>query len=496
MMAEHEDFFLPGQVDEQIEQLLHEGDPTQREQRLTRSLPTLMRDHEDQQSLQRVLNKLHSNRDTISSEEANIVSLPLQRQQKGISNGNQASRRKPNKLPRAFTLLAACLVLVAVVGSLLLVLNAAQQKRNPSGNTAAHTQTPAPQKTAPSEPLGKVVYRSDIHAMDYGLHWSPDGQRLAASLDRTTLTSWDAKTGAHKLTYPTPGETLLTDVAWSPDGKNLLVVAQTKIYVFNAQTTQSVRIITLPSGTASVAPNVMSNTGSTFLNNLVSLSGGFSFSDLALSPNDRYIAASYHGNSPRTPLFIWNAKDGTLVKILDNFQSNITHISWSPDSASLATLAYPNSQDNPMMPTAITWNTSTWNPIWEHPSVNSLSWSPDGKQVALVDANASTGLGTAINIVDAHTGQPLKQLKAEKGITSINWSPDGSRIEVEVQSVHSSIQILDASNGALLYTFAENGDGGVWSPDGKYIASSQSVDVVEADQKHYVESRILVWVAK
>ncbi|GHO76365.1 hypothetical protein KSD_41360 [Ktedonobacter sp. SOSP1-85] len=499
MMAEHEDFFLPGQVDEQIEQLLHEGGPTRREQRLARSLPTLMRDHEDQQSLQRVLSKLHSNLNATTPQDINVVSLPQQRQRRGINAGNAPAGRKPKTLPRAFTLLAACLVLVAVVGSLLLVLNAAQQKRNAPGNTATHTQTPtpAPQKTAPSEPLGKVVYRSELYDMDYGLHWSPNGQRLAASLNRTTLTSWDAKTGAHKLTYPTPGETLLGDVAWSPDGKYLLVVAQSKIYVFDAQTTERVRILTLPSETTSTNSHLLSSstTHGTFFSNLVSLSGGFYFKDLALSPDGKYIAATYHGSNPRTPLFIWNAHDGTLIKTLDIFPHGITGLSWSPDSASLATLVYPSAQDA-QMSTAMIWSTTNWSKLWEHPNVLNLSWSPNSEQIAVVDGDGATGMGTAIRLVDAHTGQPIKPLRAENNIISANWSPDGSRIEVEVQSVHTNIQILDASNGTLLYTFGETGYNGVWSPNGKYIACSQTVIVTGDDKKQYYEGRILVWVAK
>ncbi|GHO65609.1 hypothetical protein KSC_045010 [Ktedonobacter sp. SOSP1-52] len=219
MMAEHEGFFLPGQVDEQIEQLLHEGGPTRREQRLTRSLPALMREHEDQQSLQRVLSKLHSNLNATTPEDTNVVSLPQQRQRRGINAGNAPAGRKPKTLPRAFTLLAACLVLVAVVGSLLLVLNAAQQKRNASSNTAAHTQTPAQQKTVQSEPPGKIVYQSGDYDNASTPQWSPNGQRLASILNNNsniTLASWDAKTGAHKLTYAiSPGETNVSNVAWS-----------------------------------------------------------------------------------------------------------------------------------------------------------------------------------------------------------------------------------------------------------------------------------------
>lgn len=502
MMAEHEDFFLPGQVEEQIEQLLHEGGPARREQRLTRSLPNLMRDHEDQQSLQRVLSKLHSNLNATTSQETNVVPLPQQRQQRGINAGNAPAGRKPKTLPRAFTLLAACLVLVAVVGSLLLVLNAAQQKRNASSNTATTSTTPAPQKTALNEPLGKVVYRSDFYDNVYGLQWSPNGQRLAGILNTNnniTLASWDAKTGAHKLTYTIlPGETNVSSVAWSPDGKYLMVSGSSKIYIFNAsQTTQEIRSLPVPSGTASTASHVMSSvtTRGTFFSSQVSLSGQFYFDKAIWSPDSQYIAASYHAEGARNELFVWKAADGSLVKTLNNFPDNITDISWSPDGGSLATLAYPYSKDGTPT-TASIWNTSTWEKIREYPAINNLSWSPNGKQIAIADADPSTGLGKAIRIVDAHSGQTIKQLISEKNIFAINWSPDGSRIEVELQNTHNDIQILDATSGSPLHTFAEHGYNGAWSPNGKYIVCSQSVDVVDANKHHYTKVRLLVWVAK
>ncbi|GHO65610.1 hypothetical protein KSC_045020 [Ktedonobacter sp. SOSP1-52] len=274
-----------------------------------------------------------------------------------------------------------------------------------------------------------------------------------------------------------------------------MVSGSSKIYIFNAQTTQQIRILPVPSGTASTASHVMSSatTHGTFFSSQVSLSGGFNFGKAIWSPDNRYIAASYHAEDSRNELFVWKAADGTLLKTLDSFPDNITDISWSPDGGSLATLAYPYSKDG-VTTTAIIWDTNTWEKLREYPAISALSWSPDGKQMAIADADPSTGLGKAIHIVDAHSGQTIKQLISEKNIFAINWSPDGSRIEVELQSTHFTIQLLNASNGAVLYTFTGHGYDGAWSPDGRYIASTQSFEV--DPKKHTNGVHILVWVAK
>src|ERR1019366_9294336 len=224
MMAEHKDFFLPEQVDEQIDQLFQGGILSSRDQRLTQALQTLLREKEDQQSLHLVLTQLQNKRNAGAQEGENSVSLP-QRRRKGVSGALSQEttpfQRKPDPLSRGLSLLAACLVLVIVVGSLFLVLNEARQKKNiSSASQSTKAVQPSPTET---EPLGKIVYISGNYDMAFGLQWSPDGQRLAGVLNRTTLVSWDAKTGKQKLMYATPGETLLGYVAWSPDG-NFLVV--------------------------------------------------------------------------------------------------------------------------------------------------------------------------------------------------------------------------------------------------------------------------------
>jgi WD40 repeat protein len=492
MMAEHKDFFLPDQVDEQIDQLLQSDILSLRDQRLTHTLQTLLQENEDQQSLNRVLIKLQDNRNEGSREDENMLSLSPRHSKRVSSTMSQETisfKRKPHTLPRIFTLLVACLVLVIMVGSLVLVLNAVQQKKSNAGNPTSHSTITVQPSPTPNEPLGKIVYTSGGYDMAFGLQWSPDSQRLAGVLNRTTLTSWDAKTGKHKLMYATPGETLLGYVAWSPDENFLAVESNTKIYVFNAKTTHLIRTLTQPNTTASIAPPSLTGTSATlhspFLSSMISLSTATSFDKVIWSSDGKYIAASYHDAGTQNAVFVWNAINGSLVKTLNDFPTNIVDISWSPAGTSLVTLAYPNTE-NSVMPTATIWNTSTWNKIREYPAIEALSWSPDGKQMALVDAEGASGLGKDIRIVNMQNGQTVKQLVAEKNIINVSWSPDGNRIEVELQNNHLEMQILDTISGSRLYTFPQSAYNGTWSPNGKYIACVQSVE----------EVHILVWVAK
>jgi sugar lactone lactonase YvrE len=113
-------------------------------------------------------------------------------------------------------------------------------------------------------------------------------------------------------------------------------------------------------------------------------------------------------------------------------------------------------------------------------ALNNLAWSPDGQRIALATGSESHG---AVTLWDAKTGDhrvtytlsPSTNIKVDSSVfaTTVSWSPDGKRLAV----ADGDVQILDATSGQLearyfpqtssLYaTF----NGAAWSPDGKYIA--------------------------
>lgn len=180
-MAKPEDFYTPGQVDEQIDQLLLNDIPSIPDQQLTRALLTILRDDEDQQSLNHVLSKLHDKRNESFSTDTNIASLP-HHQRKSVSGtmtqGGIQLKMKPKSLPKLFTLFAACFVVIVMLGSLLLVLSNVQQRKNassniaspnttqPSLNTSTATPTAAPNNSSVIVSTGEIPTYQSVGSME------------------------------------------------------------------------------------------------------------------------------------------------------------------------------------------------------------------------------------------------------------------------------------------------------------------------------------------
>ncbi|HUI29576.1 MAG TPA: hypothetical protein VLX91_05130 [Candidatus Acidoferrales bacterium] len=99
-----------------------------------------------------------------------------------------------------------------------------------------------------------------------------------------------------------------------------------------------------------------------------------------------------------------------------------------------------------------------------------LSWSPDGKKIAIA---VKSGSHDAINIIDVSSGDvteiPFDNLE---GVFSVSWSPDGDRLAfIGDNNQQSDIYVYDLKNKVLsnltndIFSDADPS----WSPDGKKI---------------------------
>lgn len=498
-MSEHEEFYTPEHVDEQVDALLQAREMSLRDQRMASDLQSMLQHtDEDASSLQRVLQKLME-QDRPVQQQGKIIpfaELHAQQQRQGrFAVMHETQKQAPlahriHPILRPLSALAAVLVVAVVVGSMLFTLNAIHQKQ---------ASTPGTHTGAAVEHEGQLIYQSPegSHAA-----WSPDGSRIAVFTTTTAVNtngittttvgveSWDARTGQHVLKYPTDGDPGV-NIAWSPDGTELAVASETKIYLFDAKTTQLLRAFPRPAvalngnATPSFAATSMTKSAAP-LSRQLPLSGAISpaFENVVWSPDGKKLAAALNASDGSLHVvYVWDAQTGSVLQTLPNFQGTILNVSWSPNGQWLSTVANPAERGAGMTPVATLWDTTTWQIVKQYPNVAiaGLAWSPDGKHLALVDAWGGDmgGNGKDVRIVNVLTGQTtVKPFGGSQNtiIFGISWSPDGSRLaldqQVENPSIGTQVTLWSTTSGTQLYSFATSYDA-TWSPDGKYISTTE-----------------------
>ena len=150
------------------------------------------------------------------------------------------------------------------------------------------------------------------------------------------------------------------------------------------------------------------------------------------------------------------------VEIFRGHTDMVGSVSWSPDGKQIAS----GSSDKSVR----IWDAATGKQLTElaghNDTVYSVSWSPDGKRIV------SGSKDNTVRIWDAVTGKQLTELIGHTDIVrSVSWSPDGKRI---ASGGNDTVRIWDAVTGKQLTELAGHERfvySVSWSPDGKRIAS-------------------------
>jgi WD40 repeat protein len=370
---------------------------------------------------------------------------------------------------RGIGTLAAVVLLVVLVGSLIAVFAVVHSGKNGpstagSGITTTTPPHPTPTSTSTSptdtvtvpQGMGTTVYTSPVSYDDfYAFAWSPDGKRIAAST-QSQVQIWDATTGKHPLTYTPNGQGgSVLALSWSPDGKELAVgaISSDGVEIINPDTGALIR--TFNPGLA-YGPSGRGN--SPALSAAGAFSGGAGVTATAWSPDGKLMASAFLGATYGYKIVVWNPATGAQVSTFTGHTGEILSLAWSADGTYIASSSYDK--------TVQVWNARTRQVIFFRNvlQAGALAWSPSGLRLVFTSA------GNTFLVWDIPTNTLITSYQAQANF-SLAWSPDGKAIAV---ASNSDVIIWNAATGAHIYTYTQTGNqvrSLAWSPDGKYIVS-------------------------
>jgi serine/threonine-protein kinase len=364
------------------------------------------------------------------------------------ARGHRAGRRRPHRQYTLVALAGAVVVAAAVTAAVL----AAPAHHAPPASAVPPLFSRIAAFTAPRVP-GHWQYVSSAV-------FSPDGRTLATALATGTAGSadasvasgetflWNVATGKRTLTLAGAGG---GGEAFSPNGKVLAAASgadESSLYFWNATTGK--RAADLGNINATIAYVAISPdgrvlaavdaTGVVHLWNLVTgqqtndigKSAAPFFEDLAISPDSQTLA-TLENSGTRDEVYLWSLATNRIFAILTNpGGSAVLSVTFSPDGKMIA-LGGLNGKTS-------LWDTTTRKLLATFTDPDSsgvlpTAFSPDGEMLATGDLNGKTYLWNlrtrALVAVLANPGGTLAPVLNEKdrnAVVSLAFSPDGKTL--------------------------------------------------------------------
>ena len=227
------------------------------------------------------------------------------------------------------------------------------------------------------------------------------------------------------------GKGIIQELAYSPDGSQLVVGSSIGVWLYDTVTYQEVALLTgRTHGVASVA----------------------------YSPDGTTLASGSYQE-----VHLWDVATGNLINTLEGHESYVGSIAFSPDGNTLASGSY------------------NWVRLWDVATGNltntlegngsSVAFSPDGNTLA-------SGSRNRVRLWDVATGNLINTL--EGGGNSVAFSLGGT-ILASAGGWRNRIRLWDVATGSLINTLEEHTDrvlSVAFSPDGSTLASGSQDNTV------------------
>ena len=276
--------------------------------------------------------------------------------------------------------------------------------------------------------------------------FSPDGDYLVSGSNDHAIRFWDMKTQMISKTLKGHAGAVKS-LDFTADGKLMVSASDDKtIRIWDAKTHKTIKVLK---------------------------GHGEKITRLDISPDDKRIASASKDKTVR----LWNITSGKLINVLKGHSSDVTSVAFSSDGKLLASGS---------INTIALWDVKTvkiLKVLTDHKSdINALAFSPDGKLLV------SGGYSKTIYIWDVQTGKSIKTIEAHrKSIKGLAFSADGKTL---ASTDDGDVTLLhDVKTGILtrvftgptgykenIITLGGRSVGVAFSPGGKYIATSTSMD--------------------